>query len=198
MKKITIPKKREINPDAKRAAILKAATELFAKQGYEATPVSAIAAAADVAVGTVHRIFGDKAKLLLAAKTNIEWQLTHSMTVAWQRPGQLEGRFVFMLDALFDEMTKVNALMPVMGLKVEANGLSSEGQLIRQAIRVFMHDAMASGDFRQLPIDEAAEIAFGMVDSAMRDAARRNIEELRKIYVPLLAGMMTRALSAKS
>lgn len=100
-----------------------------------------------------------------------------------------------MLNALFDEMIKIQALLPVMALKAEASGSPTDGQIIRQAIRGFMHNEMAAGTFRQMPINEATEIVFGMVDSAMRHAASDNINEARQIYVPLLAGMMTRAVA---
>jgi hypothetical protein len=66
----------------------------------------------------------------------------------------------------------------------------------KQAIGGFMRDEIAAGTFRQMPINEASEIVFGMVDSAMRHAASGNIHEARLIYVPLLAGMMTRAVAA--
>ncbi len=189
------PKKREINPEAKRAAILSAANALFASQGYEATSIAAIAAKADVAVGTVHRIFVDKAHLLQAAKIEIESRLTHVMISAWANEAPLQTRFQTMLDALFDEMIAVQALMPVMALKAETTDASTDGHIVRHAIRGFMHDEMATGTFRPMPIDEATEIVFGMVDSAMRHAATGNLSDARLVYVPLLAGMMTRAVA---
>jgi AcrR family transcriptional regulator len=189
-------KKREINPEAKRAAILSAAYELFAGQGYEATSIAAIAAKADVAVGTVHRIFTDKAHLLQAAKTEIETRLTDIMIKAWAIQAPLEKRFQTMLSALFDEMILVQRFMPVMALKAETSRQPTDGQIVRNAIRIFMRDEMAARTFRKMPIDEATEIVFGMVDSAMRHAAAGDIHEARLIYVPLLAGMMTRAVAA--
>ena len=189
-------KKREINPEAKREAILGAAYELFSGKGYEATSIAAIAANANVAVGTVHRIFMDKANLLQAAKTEIEQRLTDVMIKGWGVVAPLELRFQAMLNALFDEMIIVHRLMPIMALKAETNRQPMEGQLIRQAIGGFMRDEMAAGAFRKMPIDEATEIVFGMVDSAMRHAAAGDIHHARLVYVPLLAGMMTRAVAA--
>ena len=193
---ILISKKRSINPKAKHAAILSAANALFASQGYEATSIAAIAAKADVSVGTVHRIFTDKAHLLTAAKTEIEARLTHVMIAAWAMEAPLEKRFQSMLNALFDEMIITQPLMRIMALKAETSSSPTDGHIVRQAIRVFMRDEMTAGTFRQMPIDEATEIVFGMVDSAMRHAASLNIYEARLVYVPLLAGMMTRAVAA--
>ena len=51
---------------SKREAVLAAATQLFARQGYENTEVDAIAAAAGVAKGTIYFHFQTKEKLFLA------------------------------------------------------------------------------------------------------------------------------------
>jgi AcrR family transcriptional regulator len=51
----------------KRARILRAATELFEKQGYRKTSVDEIARKAEVAKGTVYLYYDNKAKLLVDA-----------------------------------------------------------------------------------------------------------------------------------
>jgi TetR/AcrR family transcriptional regulator, mexJK operon transcriptional repressor len=50
-------------PGGKRAAIVRAATELFLRQGYQATRTEQIAAAAAVSKQTVYNQFGDKETL---------------------------------------------------------------------------------------------------------------------------------------
>lgn len=189
-------KKRKIDPEAKHTAILNAAMELFSSQGYAATSIAAIAGKADVAVGTVHRIFTDKANVLAAAKTQIEKRLTSTMVLAWQKPGPLETRFQTMLNAIFDEMIIIHRFMPIMALKVETHGSVEDGHYVRLAIKDFIRAEISAGNFRQMPIDHAAEIMFGMVDGATRNAASGNIHEARLVYVPLLAGMMMRAVAA--
>src|SRR5690242_4957614 len=49
-----------------RAVILDAAAALFVSPGYAATPLTAVAAQAGVAVQTVYKIFGSKKALLSA------------------------------------------------------------------------------------------------------------------------------------
>lgn len=49
----------------KRQAILRAARELFANQGYDDTTIAAVAQAAGVAVGTVYLYFGSKHDILV-------------------------------------------------------------------------------------------------------------------------------------
>jgi AcrR family transcriptional regulator len=58
--------RRTRNSDAKRQALIAAATELFARKGYAATTTSEISARAGCAEGLIHRYFGAKAGLLLA------------------------------------------------------------------------------------------------------------------------------------
>ena len=54
------------NPERSRAAILDAAERLFAKQGYEATSLNQVGAAAGVSRGTPGYFFGSKADLYQA------------------------------------------------------------------------------------------------------------------------------------
>jgi AcrR family transcriptional regulator len=66
------PGRRELKARATRHRILDAAEELFIRDGYAATAIAAIAAAADVAVQTVYAVFGTKRAILaelLAART---------------------------------------------------------------------------------------------------------------------------------
>lgn len=57
---------REIKKQRARGAILEAARELFFSTGYDGTTVEAIAAKAEVAVGTVYNYFESKSAIILA------------------------------------------------------------------------------------------------------------------------------------
>ncbi len=59
------PRRRE-HAEATRNAILQAARRLFARQGYQATTLQAIAHAATVALPTIYAVFGSKAAILSA------------------------------------------------------------------------------------------------------------------------------------
>jgi AcrR family transcriptional regulator len=75
-----------LSPDARRALILSAAAAMFQKQGYAATSIDAIAAAAGISGPGIYRYFSRKTELLLAlleaaavdAVTNIEASLAAS------------------------------------------------------------------------------------------------------------------------
>ena len=59
---------------SKRQAIIEAAREIFAKQGYEDTSIADIAAAAGVAVGTVYLYFHNKRDIYTSA--SFEWVIS--------------------------------------------------------------------------------------------------------------------------
>jgi AcrR family transcriptional regulator len=59
-------------PDQRRREILAAATGLFHARGYEVTTVQAIAAAADVAAGTVYLYYASKEAILSGLKEDFE------------------------------------------------------------------------------------------------------------------------------
>jgi TetR/AcrR family transcriptional regulator, mexJK operon transcriptional repressor len=61
---------RDRRSPAKHAAILKAATEVFLREGYARASVDAIAEAAGVGKQTVYGHFGDKQRLFLAVVEN--------------------------------------------------------------------------------------------------------------------------------
>jgi AcrR family transcriptional regulator len=79
-------------PDT-RGHILDAATELFARKGYDATSIRDIAERADVAPGLIHHHFGNKSTLLLAVCERL---------TAWTKE-QRQVRSQAMADASLDD-----------------------------------------------------------------------------------------------
>ncbi len=65
------PGRRERGKDAKRARIFSAASELFAKRGFEAVTTREIAERADVAAGTLFRYAATKSELLLMVYNDV-------------------------------------------------------------------------------------------------------------------------------
>lgn len=61
--------RRERKKRAVRTAVVAAAAEMFARDGFESTRIEAIAQAADIAVGTVYNHFPAKSDILLAVLT---------------------------------------------------------------------------------------------------------------------------------
>ncbi|MGL4490291.1 MAG: TetR/AcrR family transcriptional regulator [Rhizobiaceae bacterium] len=187
---------RKVDPEGKRAAILEAAQDLFAKQGFEKTVIADIAGRANVAVGSVHRIFGDKNHLLLAAQSEIESRFIAAMRAGWNKPGTLATRFRSMLRTLFDEMLAMHHLMPLMALKAEGawNATAKDGHTLLTEISAMMNAAVAKGEFRPVPVDLAAPITVGMVDATMKAAFAAGDPSRIDQHIELLADAMERFL----
>lgn len=58
--------RRLAQAQATRLKVIEAAGQLFIQRGYPATPIEAVAAAADVPLPTLYRLFGSKRALLKA------------------------------------------------------------------------------------------------------------------------------------
>jgi AcrR family transcriptional regulator len=185
---------RKIDPHAKREAILGAALESFALRGYDATTIAVVAADSNVAVGSVHRIFGDKLGLLSEAKRELETGFVSVLDAAWRQEGPLEWRFRTMFEALFTEMDKRRHLMPVMLLNPEANynGKSTRSSALQDAIEKHMQDAILKGEFRDILVRESSAIAVGMVDAAIQTSFGSNDPEAKQRSISVLVEMMLR------
>lgn len=73
---------RKKDAEEKRAAVVEAARQLFAKKGYEATTIDAIAEAASVSAPTVYAAFGSKAGVLKAILNKARFNADYDAAVA--------------------------------------------------------------------------------------------------------------------
>jgi AcrR family transcriptional regulator len=78
-------------PAELRAALLRAGSELFAEQGYEATTYRQIAKRAEVSPSVLFRHFGSKANLLVEAVAGPFAEFLTQFTSAWDGPGRRGG-----------------------------------------------------------------------------------------------------------
>lgn len=68
-------------PSDKREAILQAALEIFAENGFHSSPTSQISKLANVGTGTIYRYFDSKDALIEALHEKID---THLREIAWE------------------------------------------------------------------------------------------------------------------
>jgi len=111
-----------MDPIGKRAAILGVGEKLFAERGFAGVSMADIAAGADVAVGTLYRLFPDKAALLGALHERMEDRFIGVMLRAWAAtpgyPDKLHGLVI----ALLNEALAVSDLMPLYSLTRDVVG----------------------------------------------------------------------------
>jgi len=122
---------RRPGPNQTRAAILEAAQAAFAERGYDAVSVRAVARAAGVDPALVHRFYGSKEQLFVAA---MALPFSPSQLVETLLADGVEGlgeRLVRTVLGLFDEPT---AFAPILALLRGAVSNERAAALLREFI----------------------------------------------------------------
>jgi len=78
----------------KRAAVIEAALELIAEQGFHGTPMAMVAERAGVAAGTIYRYFESKEVLIRETYNEIEKRLTVAVRKEYPEEGTVRERFI--------------------------------------------------------------------------------------------------------
>jgi len=142
---------RELKKDRTRHAIREAAVRLFGKQGYEATTMDQIAAAAQVAPRTLYRYYPAKEDLIF--QEDIEGLAIAERQLAERRPGESDFDLVTrsIKDAfLQQDMEQAITLYPMV--------IATPGLMARAAqIRTQACDVIARGLLGAKPKSRAAQ-----------------------------------------
>lgn len=86
--------RRPVDREAKRDDIVRAATALFTEAGFDATPMSQLAAAAGVTTTTVYWYFADKDAVLVAVLDHLLQEALHEHAQHADRPWQEQALWV--------------------------------------------------------------------------------------------------------
>lgn len=182
------PRRRTMNPTGKYAAILAAASELFADPGYDHTSIADIARTANVAVGTVYRLFEDKRAVLAAVHDGVEDQFIAAIQEGWGTEGTLQTRMAAIAAGLFATAGRLNQIVMVLS-EQRFDGAKSRNSKQRTvgAIAQIIKDGICQGLMRDtLPLP-TAEIGYGIVSGAMAGCFMRDNADDPEVYVDLVA-----------
>src|SRR5579863_1041383 len=156
---------------SKRQAIIEAALDIFAKQGYEETTIAQIAAAAGVAVGTVYLYFHNKREIYTQA--SIDW--TNRLAEALQDPRilSLPVRQVprAMIETVFRLCHQNSKMMSLFQVDIQSpeelqQHKDADGA-ITAAVDSFLRSTIENGQLAPFDTVMYAKILFGMVHSAL-------------------------------
>ncbi len=86
----------------KRTAVLQAALELISEKGFHGTPMSQVAQAANVGVGTIYRYFASKEDLITALYTDLKTQVAQAMLIGYSNDLPIRVRFTRIQKNLFN------------------------------------------------------------------------------------------------
>ena len=147
--------------DERRAEIMKAATELFARKGYDGTTMAEIAEATRQAVGTLYKFFKDKHDLYQALVTETVHDFERQLVAALESPGDPVDRLHRFIDVgseMFVQhlpMTRVYFGQTAAAFLFASAGLADESYLSYQrivgAVEKVMRDGVQAGKFIDLP-----------------------------------------------
>ncbi len=156
---------------SKRQAIIEAALDIFAKQGYEETTIAQIAAAAGVAVGTVYLYFHNKREIYTQA--SIDW--TNKLGAALRDPRilSLPIRQVprAMIETVFRLCHRNSNMMSIFQVDIQSpeelqQHKDADGA-ITDAVDAFLRSTIENGLLAPFDTLMYAKILFGMVHSAL-------------------------------
>ncbi|MGH2493358.1 MAG: TetR/AcrR family transcriptional regulator [Ktedonobacteraceae bacterium] len=156
---------------SKKQAIIEAATDIFAKQGYEDTTIAQIAAAAGVAVGTVYLYFHNKREIY--TQSSVNW--TERLALALQDPRILslpvEQVPRAMIETVFRLCHENSNMMSVFQVDIQsAEELKQHKEAdgaITDAVGSFLRSAIENGQLAPFDTTTYAKVLFGMVHSAL-------------------------------
>jgi AcrR family transcriptional regulator len=188
-------KKRTMDPLGKRAVIMARGEALFAQNGYQNTTVADIARAADVAVGTLYRLFPDKLSLLAALHQAMENAFIDVMRAAWRNEPDYGDKFDAMVAAIFNKAEESQSIMPLYNLTSDLVGVSgyTPGVAMIDTIAAQYSEGVCEGAFIAHNLHIAAATAHGMVEGAMKHWARNPSDAGKQAAIALVSSSMRRA-----
>jgi AcrR family transcriptional regulator len=162
------------NPErsaATRAALVKAARELFSSQGYAGTPREEIVARAGVTRGALQHHFRDKATLFRAVYEQVEEEVVGAVASAAMRAGddpmgELQAGCRAYLDAVLDPA--IQRVCAIDGPAVLASDVRQEIidryalGLVREAVQM----AIDRGQLEPAPVEPLARVLLAGVTAA--------------------------------
>ncbi len=196
---MAIRTRRERNLEATRAALLLVARRHFARRGYVATEVGAIAAAARVTTGAIYHHFGNKKGLFRAVAEQLEAEIlavaaSAEGTDPWQR---LRAGFDLLIDVCAAE--DVQRIIFIEAPQVIGPEAWREIELhyTYGATRMVLEALMAAGVLRRCPVDLVARSLVALLGEAASEVARARGDKLVRLQVTDLVASILDALEAR-
>lgn len=192
--------RRHLSAVQTRAAILHAARDLFVRRGYDETAISDIGAAAQASKGTVYHHFTDKqeifAEVFTTAQSAIMRTAVEAMAgdgTAWEKLERGTRRFLRSYVADPAARAILRQGLGVLGWdRVRELDEATALPLIRAGLAQYIAD----DEIRQVRIDTAAEMIFGMYCNAVlivaaADDPEHTADDVEAIVLALLGGLKT-------
>lgn len=190
------PTGRTRDPDAKRAALHDAALELFAASGFESVSVADIAKRADVAVGTVYRLYPNKVALLQSLHAAMEMKFVNCVDKAWYHELPFEKRVRHLIEELLELIGAERSRLSILSMTTDVlyEDGSLPGDLVRKKIAEVICQDPDCADGTQESAAMTAAILHGAVEGAMRQVLREPDKATHADILKVLSNIMASAL----
>lgn len=167
--------RREINKQAARAAILRAARKLFGRYGYAETPLESIVRAARVTTGALSDHFTDKKTLFQAVAEATEVEILERLAIATRDAPDAWARLVAGTMAMLEICTEPDIRQIVFVDAPNVIGVAEwQAMELRYgygAMRETLRGLSISGRIRNAPLDMLAPMLIGALIAAASNVA---------------------------
>ena len=163
----------------RRSAILKAAMELIAENGFHGAPTAMIAARAGVGTGTIYRYFADKDVLIREVQRELEERMNPILMVRDAADRSLKERFHhfffglmrFLLDNPLEFKFLEQFYNSPYGVAMRRDKILNQkaGEQRCDTVKSLFEQGIAEGVIKDLPLAILFALFFGTLASVVRD-----------------------------
>lgn len=163
----------------KRAAILAAALELFAENGFHGSPTSMIAEKAGVGVGTIYRYFKDKDELIQELHRELHAAAVARICDGYNEEHPVRERFIFLFSRLlrlfFDEPRNFKFMEQYYYSPFPQRcGYSAPNE--DEVMKKLLHYAREQQIIKEAPMPVLEAIAFGPLVALAKEQINRQLQ----------------------
>jgi len=167
--------RRELNKQATRQAILRAARKLFAKYGYANTPLDAVVRSAKITTGAVYDHFGDKKSLFCAVAEGVEAEILQRLVKATDGEADLWSKLVAgtmaMLEICSEPDIRQIAFVDAPNVVGVDEWREIELRYSYGMMREILSKLMAAGAIRAAPVEILAQMLLSALIAAASNVA---------------------------
>ena len=167
---------RPIDHDKRRRVIILKALALFAKDGYQSTSLTGIAAAGKCPRTMIYRYFKDKREIFKYAVTLLTQELAAKYADIEETPGtcpaKLQRVMDYVVESVFSHRVELSVILDYV-LASHRSGRSPRRAIARQSfgLRSLLHRLIMAGirrgEFRAVPVGIAVNLLYTQVESAI-------------------------------
>jgi len=152
-----------------RAAILRAASDLFDERGYQETSVQLISDAADVGIGTLYGYFSSKEEVLREVLRQRSLPAIERYVATAAGEGTGIERLVGLIEAYAEFLGQNRPVLIAALVSLDGFATTPGGPLLwlHGAFRQILQAGVDSGEFRSMPVDALARGFQGLCTMAM-------------------------------